>query len=87
MMICYYFSFFIDEIWLDWLDNILFILFSLLAELNLTCRTWVSLVIQGRPLGPSGSGPHFALAPKGLGYRMGRTTSLGLASGPVSPFF
>ena len=84
MMICYYFSFFIDEIWLD---NILFILFSVLAELNLTCRTWASPVIQGRPLGPSGSGPHFALEPKGLGYRMGRTTSLGLASGPVSPFF
>ena len=28
MMICYYFSFFIDEIWLDWQDNILFILFG-----------------------------------------------------------
>ena len=38
MMICYYFSFFIDEIWLDWQDNILFILFSVLAELNLICR-------------------------------------------------
>ena len=68
-------------------DNILFILFSVLAELNLTCRTRASLIVQGRPLGPSGLGPHFELAPKGLGYRMGRTTSLGLASGPVSPFF
>ena len=87
MMICYYFSFFIDEIWLDLLDNILFILFFVLAELNLTCGTWAFPVIQGRPLGPSGSGPHFALAPKGLGYRMGRTTSLGLMSGPMNPFF
>ena len=51
------------------------------------CRIWASPVIHGRPLGLSGPGPHFELAPKGLGYRLGRTTSLGLASGPVSPFF
>ena len=37
MMICYYFSSLIDQIWLDEQDNILFILFSVLAELNLIC--------------------------------------------------
>ena len=71
MMICYYFSFFIDEIWLDWQDNILFILFSVLAGLNLICRIWASPVIQGRPLGPSGSDPHFELAPRGLDIAWG----------------
>ena len=71
MMICYYFSFFIDEIWLDWQDNILFILFSVLAELNLICRIWASPVIQGQPLGPSGLGPRFALAPRGLDISWG----------------
>ena len=71
MMICYYFSFFIDEIWLDWQDNILFILFSALAELNLICRIWPSPVIQGRPLEPSGLGPRFALAPRGLDISWG----------------
>ena len=45
MIICYYFSFFIDEIWLDWQDNILFILFSVLTELNLICRIWASPII------------------------------------------
>ena len=71
---------------MGWQDNILFILFSVLTELNLTCGTWASLVIQGQPLVPSGSGPHFALAQKGLGYRMGRTTSLGLTRGSVARF-
>ena len=37
MMICYYFSSLIDQIWLDGQDNILFILFSVLVELNLIC--------------------------------------------------
>ena len=71
MMICYYFPFFIDEISLDWQDNILFIIFSVLAELNLICRIWAFPVIQGRPLGPSGLGPRFALAPRGLDISWG----------------
>ena len=39
MMICNYFSFLIDEIRLDWQDNILvgIILFSILAKFNLIC--------------------------------------------------
>ena len=37
MMICHYFSFLIDEIWLDWWDNILLFLFYALTELNLIC--------------------------------------------------
>ena len=39
MMICNYFSFLIDEIWLDWQDNILFgiILFSVMVKFNLIC--------------------------------------------------
>ena len=39
MMICNYVSFLIEEIWGDWQDNILFgiILFSVLANFNLTC--------------------------------------------------
>ena len=38
MMICNYFSFLIEEIRVDWQDNILFriILFSVLANFNLT---------------------------------------------------
>ena len=35
MMICHYFYFLIDEIWLDWWNNILLFLFSVLIELNL----------------------------------------------------
>ena len=83
MMICYYFSFLIDEIWLDWWDNILLVIFSVLTELNLICGIWAFSIIRDRPLGSSWSGLHFELAPGGLGS----TTSLGLASGPVSPFF
>ena len=42
MMICYYFSFLIDELWLDRQDNILLgvILFSVLAKRNLIYRIW-----------------------------------------------
>ena len=83
MMICYYFSFLIDEIWLDLWDNILLFLFFVLTELNLICGIWVFSIIRDRPLGSSGPGLHFELAPRDLG----RTTSLGLASGPMSPFF
>ena len=71
MMIYYYFPIFIDEIWLDWQDNILFIIFSVLAELNMIYRIWASPVIQGRPLGLSGLGPRFALAPRGLDISWG----------------
>ena len=40
MMICYYFPFLIDKIWLDRQDDILLgvILFSVLAKYNLICR-------------------------------------------------
>ena len=71
MVICYYFSFHIDEILLDLWDNILFILFSLLAELNLICGIWAFPIIQDRPLGPSGPGLHFELAPRGLDIAWG----------------
>ena len=66
MMICYYFSFLIDYIWSDGQDNILFILFSVLAELSLICRIRALRITQNRPLRSSGPGPHFALAPRGL---------------------
>ena len=47
MMICYYFSFLIDEILLDWQDNILLeiILFSVLAKYNLICKIWAFQII------------------------------------------
>ena len=62
MMICNYFSFLIDEIWLDWQDNILFgiIPFSVLAKFNLICGIWTFQIIRDRP------GLRFALAPRGL---------------------
>ena len=71
MMICYYLSFLIDEIWLDWWDNILFILFSVLAELNLICGIWAFSIIQDWPLGSSGPGLHFELALGGLDIAWG----------------
>ena len=39
MMICNYLSFLIEEVWVDWQDNVLFgiILFSVLANFSLTC--------------------------------------------------
>ena len=83
MMICHYFSSLIDEIWLDWWDDILLFLFSALTELNLICGIWAFSIIRDWPLGSSGPSLHFELASGGLGC----TTSLGLASGPVSPFF
>ena len=47
MIICNYFSFLIDEIWLDWQDNILFgiTLFSVLAKFNLICGIWAFQII------------------------------------------
>ena len=83
MMICHYFSSLIDEIWLDWWDDILLFLFSTLMKLNLVWGIWAFSIICDRPLGSSGPGLHYEPASGGLG----RTTSLGLASGPVSPFF
>ena len=67
MMICHYFSFLIDEIWLDWWNNILLFLFSALTELNLICGIWAFSIIQDRPLGSSGPGLHFELASGGPG--------------------
>ena len=51
-MICYYFPFLIDKIWLDRQDNILLgvILFSVWAKYNLIGRIWTFLFIQDRPL-------------------------------------
>ena len=71
MMICYYCSFLIDEIWLDWWDNILFILFSVVVELNLICGIWAFPIIQDRPLGPNRLGLQFELAPRGLDIAWG----------------
>ena len=67
MMICHYFSFLIDEIWLDWWNNILLFLFSALTELNLICGIWASSIILDRPLGSRGPGLHFELASGGPG--------------------
>ena len=55
-MICHYFSFLIDEIWLDRQDNILLgvILFSVLAKHNLICRIWTFQFIKYHPLGLTG---------------------------------
>ena len=84
MMICHYFSFLIDEIGLDWWNNnILLFLFSVLTVLNLICEIrppqsfWTGLLdLAGRA---------FILGWHQRG--LGRSTSLGLASGPVGPFF
>ena len=67
MMICHYFSFLIDEIWLDWWNNILLFLFLHLTELNLICGIWALPIIWDRSLGSSGQGLHFELAPRGPG--------------------
>ena len=66
-MIRHYFSFLIDEIWLDWWNDILLFLFSALTELNLICRIWAFSIIRDRPLGSSRSGLHFELALGGPG--------------------
>ena len=68
MMICNYLSFLIEEIWVDWQDNILFgiILFSALANFNLTRGIWALQIIRYRPLGPNEPGLRLALAPRDL---------------------
>ena len=67
MMICHYFSFLIDEIWLDWWNSILLFLFSALTVLNLICGIRASSIILDRPLGSRGPGLHFKLASGGPG--------------------
>ena len=67
MMICHYFFFLIDEIWLDWWNNILLFLFSALTELNLICGISAPSIILDRPLGSRGPGLHFELASRGPG--------------------
>ena len=66
MMIRHYFSFLIDEIWLDWWNDILLFIFSTLTKLNLICRIR-AFSIRDRPLGSSRSGLHFELASGGPG--------------------
>ena len=66
-MISHYFSFHIDEIWLDLWNNILLFLFSELMELNLICGIWAFSIIRDRPLGSHGPGLHFELASEGPG--------------------
>ena len=65
MMICHYFSFLIDEIWLGWWNNILLFLFSVLTDLNLICEIWVFSIIRDRPMGSRGPVLHFELASGG----------------------
>ena len=67
MMICHYFSFLIDEIWLDWWNSILLFLFSALTVLNLICGIRASSIILDRPLGSRGPDLHFELASGGSG--------------------
>ena len=67
MMICHYFPFLIDDIWLGWWNNILLFLFSALTELNLTCGIWAFSIIRDRPIGSHGPGLHFELASGGPG--------------------
>ena len=48
----------------------------------------MSLPIYSIPaFGTQRAGPSSCAGTKGPGYRMGGTPSLGLVSGPVSPFF
>ena len=55
-MICHYFPFLNDEIWLDWQGSISLgiILFSVLAKYNLICRIWTFQFIQDHPLDLAG---------------------------------
>ena len=87
-MICHYFYFLIDEIWLDRQDNILLgvILFFVLAKHSLICSIWTFQFIQDHPLGLA-VGPSFWDGTEGPGYCIGYAIPLGLASGMVSPFF
>ena len=65
MMICHYFSFLIDEIWLDRWNNILLFIFSALTELNMICGIWAFSIIRDWPLGSRGPDLHFGLASGG----------------------
>ena len=87
MMICYYLSFLIDEIWLDLKDNILLgiILFFVLAKFNLICRAMSLPNYPRLAFGPTM--PLFWASAKEPEYCIGRTISLDLASGPASPLF
>ena len=67
MMICHYFPFLIDEIWLSWWNNILLFLFFALTELNLICGIWAFSIIRDRPMGSHGPSLHFELASEGPG--------------------
>ena len=67
MMICHCFSFLIDEIWLDWWNNILLFLFSALTVLNLICGIRAYSIILDRPLRSRGLSLHFGLASGGPG--------------------
>ena len=82
-----YFIFHVDGIQFDLQDNTLskIILFPLSMGSNLIYRMWAFLIIHNRPLGRA----DWALI---LSWRLrperfsGRASSLGLVSGPVSPF-
>ena len=67
MMICHCFSFLINEIWLDWWNNILLFLFFALKVLNLICGIRASSIILDRPFRSRGLGLHFGLASGGPG--------------------
>ena len=83
-----YLVFLIGEIYLDLQDNILLwiILFPLLMGFILICRMWAFSITHNRPLGRA----DWAFI---LGWHQrpkcfnGHASSLGLASGPASPFF
>ena len=83
-----YLIFLIGEIYLDLQNNILLgiILFPLSMGFILICRMWAFLITHYRPLGRA----DWAFI---LSWRQrpecfnGHASSLGLASGPASPFF
>ena len=58
----------------------------LLARFSLICKMWAFQITHGRPLRRMDWA--FVLSwSQGLGCFIGRASSLGLASGPASPFF
>ena len=62
------------------------ILLPLLARFSLICRMWAFQIIYDRPLGRADWA--FVLGwSQGPGCFIGRASSLGLVSGPASPFF
>ena len=62
------------------------ILLPLLARCSLICRMWTFQITHDRPLGLRDWA--FILGwSQGPGCFIGRASSLGLASGPASPFF